>query len=50
MAEKKRVSKQDSPTEMMKRIFAVANLVIQTEGYQETYQSDENLRTKTQKQ
>lgn len=50
MTEKKRVPKQDSLTEMMKRIFAVANLVIQTDGYQEIYQSAKDLRTKTQKQ
>ena len=50
MADKKSVPKQDSPTEMMKRIFAVANLVIQTDGYREIHQSAKHVGTKTQKQ
>ena len=49
MTKKKCEQKQDSPTEMIKRIFAVANLIIQTDGYQEIYHSDEKLHIKTQK-
>ena len=50
MAKKKNSQKQDSPTEMMKRVFAVANLVVQTDHYQEIHQSAEKIRTKTQNQ
>ena len=49
MADKRSIPKQDSPTEMIKRIFAVASLIVKTDGYQETDHSDEKLRTKTQK-
>ena len=40
---------QDEPVEMMKRVFAVAEIIVQTDRYQEIRQKGPKSPAKTQK-
>ena len=44
-----RSSEQDSALDMMKRVFAVAELIVQSETYQKNKSQIQKKRTKTQK-
>lgn len=49
MPKVKNKQKQDTPAEMMKRVFAVAELLVQTDRYHEIRKTREKTDTKTQK-
>ena len=45
---KDKLPSEDSPDEMMKRLFAVAHLILQSDSYKKSAPKQEKKRVKTQ--
>ena len=45
---KEKLPSEDSPQEMMKRLFAVAHLILQSDSYKKASPKPQKRRTKTQ--
>ena len=45
---KEKLPSEDSPQEMMKRLFAVAHLILQSDSYKKVSPKPQKKRTKTQ--